>query len=89
MDESEILEDFQERVDSLGEELEPILAEEEHIGVCVYALLNALGHELRMMIVDCKKDRSEIMEQLNKDLNGIIDWQLEVHNQSGSIKKSH
>jgi hypothetical protein len=88
MDELDLLEDFQERVENVRNQLDPILADEEHTGVCVYALLNALGNELGLMITDCKQNRSELMEQLNKDLNSILDWELEI-NRSVTVKKTH
>jgi hypothetical protein len=88
-DSQDELVDFNERVEQLGEQIAPFLAEEEHLGVCVYTLLNALGHELQMMITDCGAKRAQVIKQVHQDLEEILDFQLESEKSDKKNQKNN
>jgi len=81
-------EDFHERVETLGNQIAPALEEEEHVGICVYALMNAMAHELKLMVEDFGASKEELLKRVQEDLEEILDWQLEVHKKTNN-KKVH
>lgn len=64
--------EFMDRVEVLTDKLSQLLGTENHCGVCVYSLLNALANEIQTMVDDCNQDRDEIIKQAKEDLDEML-----------------